>query len=431
MKRRLIMIISSTIVLILLVAGISYAWYTNARKFESPVIQSEDFDGLSLTLYRGYDYDFNGVLDSREELFETLDDLSSLSNDLNEQYINIEYDDAYDKITGVIDNNIITYRLLIRNETDKEYRFNPYFIFSDDSTHNKQNSMLFNLKGLNQYNHTFRNKDGDLIDSLGGDDHFDEETLKFYKYDISNGLYDTYMNPISNITDGTDIYSIEYGDSSNVVKKNGTIVSGEDAYVNLTKMYYYNAYNADTAIESYSKASEENKIYDTKLSVGTDTAPYRLEYNAYNSKSAHYLIDNLDDDEEVAIGTYYPSKYYSINKNLACLMYREKLTNMDEIVVDSYSEYYLDYYISINSELSSLNSSLQSFASLHNITPSEAIATTEVSGFNYDYKIMNNKYNEMRQYAEVSNPNFKIQSFCFDIKPYNNYSSYFKEVEEV
>ena len=200
-KRRVLDISFVTLLVSIVTLVIVYAWYINATMHKTPIIQSEEYDGLNLTLYRGYDYDFNGVLDSREEIYETLDStgLNAVKNDLNERYINIQYADAFDKITGVIDNNVITYRLLIRNESDKEFKLNPYFIFTDDSEHHKQNSIIFTLSGLNQFNHTFRNKDGDLIDTLGGANHFNASNLKFFTYDISQGLYDTYMNENINI----------------------------------------------------------------------------------------------------------------------------------------------------------------------------------------------------------------------------------------
>lgn len=410
-----------------LVISISYAWYLNMTKTPSPIIQSEDFDGLSLTLYRGYDYDYNGVLDSRTESYATLDpdSLNNIKKDLNDKYINISDLNTYDKITGVIDNNIITYRLYIRNDSEKEFSVNPYFIFSHVDNFYKHNSILFTLKGINQYNHTFRNKDGELIDTLGGESHFDTEAKEFYKYDISNGLYDTYMNEIKNITDGVDLYTIEYGEVSNKVYLNGTLTN--QTSINLTLFYYSDLF--DSSNDSITEYDNQIEAYDTKnINANGDNIPYRMEYNCYNNRISHKLFSSIENSTTVDKGKYYPSNYINVNKNLSLLMYREKAAN--NIYVDSYSEYYLDYYILVDSQMSSLLASANSFADLHNVDKASAIRTTETSGYNYDYKIMYQKYNEMKQYAEIKDPNFKIESFCFDISLINLKSSYYKEVSE-
>ncbi len=105
-----------------------------------------------------------------------------------------------------------------------------------------------------------------------------------------------------------------------------------------------------------------------------------------------------------------------------------KVFNENDIYVDSYSEYYLDYYIVVDSGMSSLLAGVNSFATLHNVDKTTAITTTETSGYAYDYKVMYQKYNEMRQYSEIKEPNFKVVSFCFDVSLVNLKSSYYKEV---
>ena len=425
-KLKMIIPISITsAVLITLIIGLSFAWYTGMSLYQTPIIQSEDFEGLSLTLYRGYDYDYNGVLDSRNEIYETLDSnaLNEVKKDLNDRYMNISGLSTYDKITGVIDNNIITYRLMIRNESDKEFSVNPYFIFAHGSSFYKHNNFLFTLRGLNQFNHTFRNKDGDLIDTLGGENHFNVSTKKFYEYDLTNGLYDTYMNPIEKITDGVNVYRISYGENSNTVYLNDVVT--ESTSVNLTAFYYYDSFNAsNTKNTNY---TNETVAYDTKsVNEAGDNLPYHLSYNCYNSRTSHNLFSGIDNSASVGLNKYYPSNYIPVNKNLSLLMYREKITN--DIYVDSYSEYYLDYYIVVDSGMSSLLAGVNSFATLHNVDKTTAITTTDTSGYAYDYKVMYQKYNEMRQYSEIKEPNFKVESFCFDVSLVNLKSSYYKEV---
>ena len=110
MKRKIITIIITTLCLITISVGFIYGWYIHMSSGESKTIQSEDIEGLELNLYRAYDYDFNGVIDSRDEYFLTASDeeLESVKNDLNENFININYSGTrYDIITGIIDNNII------------------------------------------------------------------------------------------------------------------------------------------------------------------------------------------------------------------------------------------------------------------------------------------------------------------------------------
>ena len=509
MKRKIITIIITTLCLITISVGFIYGWYIHMSSGESKTIQSEDIEGLELNLYRAYDYDFNGVIDSRDEYFLTASDeeLESVKNDLNENFININYSGTrYDIITGIIDNNIITYRLVIKNNSDKELNINPYFIFSDDSGNNiyKHNSILFNLKGINQLNHTFKDKNCNLINCLtnGTESHFDVENKTFYKYDLSNGLYDTYMRPITKITDGSNIYKLEYtiNSSSTTVNvyKNDSVnaLEGNDLKVNLTKMYYSNAFdsngniiteydNTTSIYDTYYKKITEPQFYDstyyirsgegttenpyayslatsyyTRSGEGTEENPYvytesdayyiragegttespytyedssygltntpcNLEYNCYNNKLNQYLLSNIEDDVKVPTGKYWPSKYYAINKNLSCLMYNEKI--QENIIIDSYSEYYLDYYVTINSNITALASSLEKFATLHNIVTTNAQTILE-SPYGADYNKMLQKYNEMKQYSEIQHPNFRIQNFCYDIKFINNYSSYFKTI---
>ena len=432
--------LSIALLVLLITLGVSYAWYVNGKLSYSPIIQSEDIEGINLYLYRGNDYDFNGSLDSRniDEDYDLNDAnvISQLNKDLNKIFFSIE--DINDRITGIMDNNIATYRLRIVNDTDKEYYINPYFIFKTEGTISIYNSILFRLRDINIYNHTFLDKDSNFIDYIGGENHFTTTTENeittgsFYEIKIGtnegeyNGLYDTYGNPIKLITNGYTYYRLTY-DENNVFtgiyeNDNAEIFEGK---INLSEFYNATLYYADGSdVSSYSYGMES--VYDTKY-VDSDYL-YRMEYNYINQGSRSFKINDIGENITYDTNLYYPSNRYDLNTNLSLLMYNEKIRT-NEIIIDSFSEYYIDYHFVVDSNLSSLNSAIALFAQAHNIDTQE-LKTKDLAScndFEIAYKNMSNKISEMIQYSEIKQPNFKIEHFCFDMILINNHSSYVKK----
>ena len=442
-KIRYHLILSIALFAVLIVFGITYAWYINGKMTKSPIIQSEDIEGINLYLYRGNDYDFNGSLESRDiaEDYDLTDSnvVTQLNKDLNKVFFSL--DGFNDKITGIMDNNIATYRLRVVNDTDKEYHLNPYFVFGSSDSVSPYNSMLFRLRDLNIYNHTFLDKDTNFIDYFGetksGDnytDHFNLTSTDYYKYDISSGLYDTYNNPITLITNGYTYFELGYEvqNGQNIcisVKKDGVdtnIIDTDAAKIVLSEYYNSTVYDA-----SNNKVS----VFDTNTTHYYDTfysdSDYlcHMEYNYINQGGRSAKISDIGAGVSYNANLYYPSRRYDINTNLSLLMYHEKFKE-NEIVIDSFSEYYIDYHFVVDSNLSSLNQALDTFASAHGITNTTQVLDKDPSNCNdYElaYKGMYAKYSEMLTYSEIRKPNFKIESFCFDMVLVNKYSSYVKK----
>ena len=422
---------------LLLTLGIAYAWYVNGKMKKSPIIQSEEIEGINLYLYRGNDYDFNGSLDSRN-ILEDYDItkpevVEQLNKDLNKVFFSL--DGINDKITGIMDNNIATYRLRIINDTDKEYYLNPYFIFKTEGSISAYNSILFRLRDLNIYNHTFLDKDSNFINYIG-DTHFDSSTYNYYKIDISNGLYDTYLNPITLITNGYDYYNLSY-DENNIctsITLNDdltNIINTDDAKIILSEFYNSTVYSTNelggkVMVDSFNETNLAYPLYDTYYSDNNYLA--RMEYNYINQGGRSIKLSDISGSINYDAKNYYPSKRVDINKNLCLLMYNAKIET-NTIVIDSFSEYYIDYHIVVDSNLNSLNSAISSFATLHGLDPNQVLAKDQANCNDYElaYKGMAEKISEMIQYSEIRQPNFKIEHFCFDMVLFNGKSSYVKK----
>ena len=408
--RRYIILYSTAIVLFIVVmVSVTFAWYINVNVTSSPIIQSENIDGVTLNLYRGYDFDYNGALDSVEPQ-------DRKSTDLNDKFVDINYANSnYDKINGLMDGSIITYRLVINNDSEHELKINPYFEFLQNSTITKYNAIMFNLEFVNVFNHTFYDKNGHKIDEMGTT-HLDNNK-EFYLYNVSEGLYDTYGNPITKITDGANLYTLEYDENNDFVqmKKNGEVTTER---INLTKFYIQNIYDDEgNELDSFSNTT----IYQTKHE---NSNAYKMQYNAYNGANGKTkFFTDLDDALEV--GTNFPSYVELKNQNLAELMYKEKYSS--GLIVDSYSKYFVDIKIKVNFILSNIKTGIDNFATLHNVNAARAIAGTDTSKYDLDYKAMYDKYIEFQIRQEISNPNFRISYFYYDIEYINLYSSYFKK----
>ena len=74
-----------------------------------------------------------------------------------------------------------------------------------------------------------------------------------------------------------------------------------------------------------------------------------------------------------------------------------------------------------------IKTGIDNFATLHNVNAARAIAGTDTSKYDLDYKAMYDKYIEFQIRQEISNPNFRISYFYYDIEYINLYSSYFKK----
>lgn len=426
---------------VLLIAfGITYAWYVNGKMNQTPIIQSEEIEGINLYLYRGNDYDFNGSLDSRniEEDYDITDSdvVEALNKDLNREFFYIE--DTNDKITGIMDNNIATYRLRIVNDTDKEYYLNPYFIFLTEGNISAYNSILFRLRDVNIYNHTFLDKDSNFIDYFGENisygkytDHFVPSTYNYYKYDISSGLYDSYLNPITLITNGYDYYNLSY-DENNLctsVTKNDdatNIINTDSAKVVLSEFYNSNSYDSsNNVVSTYSDTT--GSVYDTIYSDSDYLC--QMECNYINNGGRSIEISSIGSGVTYSANNYYPSRKIDLNTNLCLLMYHEKANQNHNIIIDSFSEYYIDFHIVVDSNLNSLNFAISTFASEHSIDTA-SVLTKEASlcnDYELAYRGMSAKIAEMVQYSEIRQPNFKIEHFCFDLVLINAKSSYVKK----
>ena len=109
MRRYIMLYVTAIILFVVVMVSVTFAWYINVNVTSSPIVQSENIDGLTLNLYRGYDFDFNGALDS-------LEPQDRKSTDLNDKFIDINYaNSTFDKVNGLMDGSIITYRLVVNN----------------------------------------------------------------------------------------------------------------------------------------------------------------------------------------------------------------------------------------------------------------------------------------------------------------------------
>ncbi len=447
MKKIRFHLISTIALFVLLISfGITFAWYVNGKMSYTPIIQAEDIEGINLYLYRGNDYDFNGSLDSRniKEDYELSDSsvVEQLNKDLNKVFFSIE--NINDKITGIMDNNIATYRLRVINDTDKEYYLNPYLIFGDGANISPYNSILFRLRDINIYNHTFLDKDTNFIDYIGNE-HFklnnDGTDGSFYEIKIGTGdddvkgLYDTYNNPITLITNGFTYYVLEYDNENNFTGiyyynelNEKTLYTGT---INLSEFYNATVYGEDssgkkTIIDTYDAASIENGAYDTYYSESNYLT--RLTYNYINQGGRSIRLADITGDASYDAKLYYPSRRIDLNTNLCFLMYSSKITT-NNIVIDSFSEYYIDYHFIVDSNLTSLNTAISLFATNFGIDPDSVFDKDASLRNDYEnaYIGMSNKISEMIQYSEIRQPNFKIEHFCFDMVLMNSNSSYVKK----
>ena len=408
MRRYIMLYVTAIILFVVVMVSVTFAWYINVNVTSSPIVQSENIDGLTLNLYRGYDFDFNGALDS-------LEPQDRKSTDLNDKFIDINYaNSTFDKVNGLMDGSIITYRLVVNNDTEHALRINPYFEFLQNSTITKYNASMFNLEFVNVFNHTYYDKNGVKINEMG-ETHLDNNK-DFYTYLINDGLYDTYGNPIKHLTDGANLYTLEYDENNAFVRmlKNGVVSTGR---VNLTKTYIQDIYDSEG--NELTKISDTN-IYQTKHS---NANAYKMQYNSYNTINGRTLpLSGLTEEKDVADNFLSYVEYK--NQNLAELMYKEKYS--DGIIVDSYSRYYVDIKIRVNFILSNIKTGIDNFATMHNVDAARAIAGTDTGVYDLDYKAMYDKYIEFQYRQEISNPNFRIQYFYYDIEYINLYSSYFK-----
>ena len=447
MKKIRFHLISTIALFVLLISfGITFAWYVNGKMSYTPIIQAEDIEGINLYLYRGNDYDFNGSLDSRniKEDYELSDSsvVEQLNKDLNKVFFSIE--NINDKITGIMDNNIATYRLRVINDTDKEYYLNPYLIFGDGANISPYNSILFRLRDINIYNHTFLDKDTNFIDYIGNE-HFilnnDGTDGSFYEIKIGTGdddvkgLYDTYNNPITLITNGSTYYVLEYDNENNFTGiyyynelNEKTLYTGT---INLSEFYNATVYGEDssgkkTIIDTYDAASIENGAYDTYYSKSNYLT--RLTYNYINQGGRSIRLADITGDASYDTKLYYPSRRIDLNTNLCFLMYSSKITTKN-IVIDSFSEYYIDYHFIVDSNLTSLNTAISLFATNFGVEPDKVFDKDASLRNDYEnaYVAMSNKISEMVQYSEIRQPNFKIEHFCFDMVLMNSNSSYVKK----
>lgn len=432
MKKLTFLSVITGLVLILAIS-VTFAWYVSGVFVTTPMIQSEDIEGLDLHLYRGFDYDFNGLLDYREFDDYSSTELNQLKSDFNSKYINMDTVN-YDSISGIMDDNIITYRLIIHNNTDKEYNVNPYFLFKDDGSakFSIYNSILFRLKNINIINHTFCDKNGNFID-YWGDEHFDTTNKKFYEIKISpsegdiNGLYDSYGNPIRLITNGNTYYRLEYDENNNFTHiYHEEELEDYTGTINLSDFYNSSLYKADgELIDEYPIYDSENeiKIYDTYYSK--EYYLYSMEYNSYNKNGFIGSLEGVDD--VVSAKYYYPSKNINRGINLAMLMYQENITDREsDISIDSYSEYFIDFQIQVSSSVEAILQALDSFALAHNVPQSAITSPDNSNKYEVAYHNMYGKYSELIKYSEITKPNFKITSFCFDMILKNGRSSYIK-----
>lgn len=408
MRRYIMLYVTAIILFVVVMVSVTFAWYINVNVTSSPIVQSENIDGLTLNLYRGYDFDFNGALDS-------LEPQDRKSTDLNDKFIDINYaNSTFDKVNGLMDGSIITYRLVVNNDTEHALKINPYFEFLQNSTITKYNAIMFNLEFVNVFNHTYYDKNGVKINEMG-ETHLDNNK-DFYTYLINDGLYDTYGNPIKHLTDGANLYTLEYDENNLFVRmlKNGVVSTDR---VNLTKTYIQDIYDSEG--NELTKISNTN-IYQTKHS---NANAYKMQYNSYNTINGRTLpLSGLTEEKDVADNFLSYVEYK--NQNLAELMYKEKYS--EGIIVDSYSRYYVDIKLKVNFILSNIKNGIDNFATLHNVDAAKAIAGTDTGKYDLDYKAMYDKYIEFQYRQEISNPNFRIQYFYYDIEYINLYSSYFK-----
>lgn len=406
----LLMVITGLIILAT-ACVITRAWYVGATMSDGAVILSEPVEGLKVRVYRGYDYDLDGGID------EHLKD-SRNKNDMNESY---SYLTENDEVTEIIDNNYITYRLVISNDSSYSLKLNPYFKYEEST---KQNCLLYTIDSISIYDHTIRNQDGtNIID-------YDDRAImtnntfsgNYKTYSLTNGLFDTYGKPIYHITNGVTTYEFEYTKSEDTytcttVKKNGVAVANEKA--DLTNFYVSDIYDST----------------GTLVSSGTISSAYTnhgVQYNYLNSSYRSFAI--------AADTTYSYNMYPSIvtlpNKNLNLYMHEEYYNNY--IALESFSEYYVDIVFKSSSSTQSIYEALEGFAEAYDGTYDSTNVTYDFDDplYQAEYDLMERLYDEKTTNSSLSNlavdgaiP-FKIKYFCYDVEIGTEFDSYDKPAYE-
>ncbi len=417
MKKRIIPILATIICLTLIIAGfIVNAWYLNVVKSDGAVILSEPLDGLTVRVYRGYDYDLDGSIDEHLKNDRGKDDMNSSYSYLTET----------DEVTEIIDNNFITYRLVISNESSYELYLNPYFMYEDAL---KKFSLLYSIDSISIYNHTMRNQDGTPIIDYNNRAVLTGSTFNgdYKSYSLTDGLYDTYGKPIYHITDGLTTYEFEYEYDSDEkeysctsVKKNGTLVANES--VDLTCYYVSDIYDENEAIIS---PSEITSAYSNS----------GYEYNYLNGFSRSYFIS----DNGTYNYTIYPSTVYLPNKYLNLFMHEE--TYSDSILLESYSEYYVDVVFKSSSSTQGIYDALKDFVTKYNGTKD---TSSETETYLFDNELYQDEYDLMEEiYIEKSTNSslakfatngaisFRIKYFCYDVEIRTEFESYKKPAYQV
>ncbi len=418
MKKRILIPVFATFACLslMIVAYFVYAWYLNVVKSDGAVILSEPLDGLTVRVYRGYDYDLDGSID--EHLVKDRD-----KKDMNGSY---SYLTETDEVTEIIDNNYITYRLVISNESSYELFLNPYFMYEEAL---KQYSLLYSIDSISIYNHTMRNQDGTPIIDYNNRAVLTDETFSgnYKEYSLTDGLYDTYGEPIYNITDGATSYEFAYDYDSTEkiysctsVKKNGTLVANES--VDLTSFYISDIYD-----------NNETRITSDTVSNAYTKSGY--EYNYLNTLTRSYPIEA---DSSYNYYTY-PSTVYLPNKTLNLYMHEE--TYSDEILLESYSEYYVDVVFKSSSSTQGIYSALMDFVTKYNGTKDTSGSTETYTFTNQlyqdEYDLMEAIYIEkttnstLAKFATDGSIPFRIKYFCYDVTIGTEYESYEKPAYEV
>lgn len=386
------------------------AWYIDVSVNDGAVILSDPVEGLEIQLFRGYDYDLNGSID------ENLKN-SRNKKDLNESYLYLTDTDEVDEI---YDNNLITYRLVVSNESSYEIDINPYFMY-DKSI--KVNSILYRIDSLAILNHTMRKQDGSTIIDYDDRAILNGETFTgdYKKYALSNGLFDTFGKPIYHITDGTILYSFTYSYdeetklySCTEVRKDGEVVNNET--IDLTYYFISDIYNDE----------------GVRLEAGNITEAYSSTNYEYNYLSDGYEIYEITDPTEYNYYLY-PSRMYFPNNCMNLFMHEEYYS--DSITLESYSEYYIDLVLRASSAAPDLYDATEAYALKYGGVYDNENKTYDFSNSDYqdEYDAMYDIYLEKitnstlsNIYADENGVVFKVRYFCYDVKIGTEFDSYTK-----
>ena len=407
-----IFLVIGVLAVVITARAVTNAWYIGATVSDGAVILSEPVEGLKVRVYRGYDYDLDGSID--EHLKN-----SRNKNDMNESYT---YLTDNDEVAEIIDNNYITYRLVISNDSSYSLKLNPYFKYEESY---KQNCLLYSIDSISIYDHTMRNQDGTKIIDYDDRAIMTDNTFSgYYKtYSLTNGLFDTYGKPIYHITNGITTYEFEYTKSEETytcttVKKNGTAVA--NATEDLTNYYVSDIYDStgtlitnDTVTEAYTN--------------------HNVKYNYLNGSNKINEIVSTGIDYNYNM---YPSIVSFPNKNLNLYMHEEYYNNYVEL--ESFSEYYLDIVFKSRSSTQAILEALEGFADAFDGTydSTEATYTFTNQVYQAEYDLMERLYIEKTVNSSLANlavdgaiP-FKIQYFCYDVEIGTEFDSYEKPAYE-